>query len=90
MINLRRTGTAEEGIVAVEQAWAELAALEQEQERSRSERSAAERELETVRQRGAALEDVILFNDFIIYFCHIGPDSRNFLRGRAAKKSESS
>lgn len=48
----------EEGTVAVEQAWAELASLEQEQERARADRADAEKELEAVRQRGAALEDV--------------------------------
>ncbi|XP_077294969.1 kinesin-like protein KIF19 [Arctopsyche grandis] len=52
-----RSATAEEGTVAVEQAWAELAALEQDQERARADRAAGERELEIVRQRGAALED---------------------------------
>lgn len=57
-VALKRTATAEEGTVAVEQAWSELASLEQEQERARAERAAAERELEIVRQRGAALEDV--------------------------------
>lgn len=47
----------------MEQAWSELASLEQEQERARAERSAAERELEIVRQRGAALEDVRIFSN---------------------------
>ncbi|KAL0841232.1 hypothetical protein ABMA28_014966 [Loxostege sticticalis] len=45
-----------EAEVAVEQAWAELAAVEREQEAARSERDRVERQLEQVRLRGAQLE----------------------------------
>ncbi|CAF4923291.1 unnamed protein product [Pieris macdunnoughi] len=45
-----------EAEVAVEQAWAELAAVEREQEAARSERDRVERLLEQVRLRGAQLE----------------------------------
>ncbi|XP_046959391.1 kinesin-like protein KIF19 [Vanessa cardui] len=45
-----------EAEVAVEQAWAELAAVEREQETARSERLRIERQLEQVRLRGAQLE----------------------------------
>lgn len=89
-VTLKRTATAEEGTVAVEQAWSELASLEQEQERARAERAAAERELEIVRQRGAALEDVricfqprkkvdnVVTNNMYIH--------RNSHQGQAAKR----
>ncbi|CAH2980295.1 unnamed protein product [Chilo suppressalis] len=45
-----------EAEVAVEQAWAELAAVEREQEAARTERARVERQLEQVRLRGAQLE----------------------------------
>ncbi|XP_063618502.1 kinesin-like protein KIF19 [Cydia splendana] len=45
-----------EAEVAVEQAWAELAAVEREQEAARGERARTERQLEQVRLRGAQLE----------------------------------
>ncbi|XP_063380650.1 kinesin-like protein KIF19 isoform X3 [Cydia fagiglandana] len=45
-----------EAEVAVEQAWAELAAVEREQETARNERARVERQLEQVRLRGAQLE----------------------------------
>ncbi|XP_049869447.1 kinesin-like protein KIF19 isoform X2 [Pectinophora gossypiella] len=45
-----------EAEVAVEQAWAELAAVEREQEAARAERDRVERQLEQVRLRGAQLE----------------------------------
>ncbi|XP_041978477.1 kinesin-like protein KIF19 isoform X1 [Aricia agestis] len=45
-----------EAEVAVEQAWAELAAVEREQEAARAQRAAVERQLEQVRLRGAQLE----------------------------------
>ncbi|KAF9824638.1 hypothetical protein SFRURICE_004095 [Spodoptera frugiperda] len=45
-----------EAEVAVEQAWAELAAVEREQESARTERERVERQLEQVRLRGAQLE----------------------------------
>ena len=44
--------------MAVEQAWAELAAVEREQEAARAERLRVERQLEQVRLRGAQLEQV--------------------------------
>ncbi|GBP41959.1 Kinesin-like protein KIF19 [Eumeta japonica] len=56
------TGTSSTGSdraeaeVAVEQAWAELAAVEREQEAARAERDRVERQLEQVRLRGAQLE----------------------------------
>ncbi|XP_013169064.1 PREDICTED: kinesin-like protein KIF19 isoform X2 [Papilio xuthus] len=49
-------GERAEAEVAVEQAWAELAAVEREQEAARSERTRVERQLEQVRLRGAQLE----------------------------------
>lgn len=51
-------GERAEAEVAVEQAWAELAAVEREQEAARSERARVERQLEQVRLRGAQLEQV--------------------------------
>ncbi|CAG9584642.1 unnamed protein product [Danaus chrysippus] len=45
-----------EAEVSVEQAWAELAAVEREQEAARTERLRVERQLEQVRLRGAQLE----------------------------------
>lgn len=47
-----------EAEIAVEQAWAELAAVEREQEATRAERLRVERQLEQVRLRGAQLEQV--------------------------------
>ncbi|XP_068632001.1 kinesin-like protein KIF19 [Battus philenor] len=49
-------GERAEAEVAVEQAWAELAAVEREQEAARGERARVERQLEQVRLRGAQLE----------------------------------
>ncbi|CAH0723422.1 unnamed protein product, partial [Brenthis ino] len=49
-------GERAEAEVAVEQAWAELAAVEREQEAARGERLRVERQLEQVRLRGAQLE----------------------------------
>ncbi|CAH2037482.1 unnamed protein product, partial [Iphiclides podalirius] len=49
-------GERAEAEVAVDQAWAELAAVEREQEAARAERARVERQLEQVRLRGAQLE----------------------------------
>ncbi|KAG6445301.1 hypothetical protein O3G_MSEX003866 [Manduca sexta] len=49
-------GERAEAEVAVEQAWAELAAVEREQETARRERERVERHLHQVRLRGAQLE----------------------------------
>lgn len=51
----------QEGEIAVQHAWAELADIEKEQERWSELRGQIEDKLEMCRQRGVALEDVSFF-----------------------------
>lgn len=69
-----------EGEVAIQQAWTELADIEREQERWSELRTHIELKLEMCRQRGVALEDVMIscfcgrYRAMVVGFC------RNCLR----------
>lgn len=71
-----------EGSSALKTAWGELAAIERETKRYKEIKSATEKDLELCRQKGVALEDVIIKILFIlnmIFFIQFKIYSRSFL-----------